>query len=287
MADDRLFQAGDAEAVDNACRRSAVGKLLPNALYVHRRALESLDPLLRVYEGCARAYLGEIEGANLIKLHRQSGKVSYLVYPDFETDPHPALLRSIKLNLRSREIDSIDYARSANPPILHRKATFLPPDHPLRAKFERLTRQEERAGLLDETATIGTRSGWAERLRRWVMPCADIDSFGPGRAMSRRGLDRMKPWEKGARREDRKGWVGRLTTGMVNRPVPIKPVSQICEEFVVRDADDPLGIDDDVLATPTQAILFPWLHVLVTADDQHTRIVDGTLPESGLHRGRI
>jgi hypothetical protein len=29
----------------------------------------------------------------------------------------------------------------------------------------RLTRQEERAGLLGDTATIGTRSGWADRLR--------------------------------------------------------------------------------------------------------------------------
>ena len=127
-ADDRLFRAGDAEAVDDACRRSAVGKLLPNALYVHRTALEALDPLLRVYEGCARAYLGEIEGADLIKLHRQSGQVSYLVYPDFDADPHPALLRSIQLNLRTREIESSDYAASANPPVLHRKETFLLPD---------------------------------------------------------------------------------------------------------------------------------------------------------------
>ncbi len=138
---------------------------MPNALYIHRSALESLDPLLRVSEGCARAYLGDVERANLIKLHRQSGKVSYLVYPDFETDPHPALLRSIKLNLRTREIEGTDYAPSPNPPVLHRKQTFLLPDHPLRAKFERLTRQEERAGLLDQTATIGTREGWAERLR--------------------------------------------------------------------------------------------------------------------------
>ncbi|MGP0068837.1 MAG: DNA phosphorothioation-associated putative methyltransferase [Isosphaeraceae bacterium] len=165
LADERLFQAGDAGAVDDACRHSAGGKLLPNALYVHRSTLESLDPLLRVYEGCARAYLGEIEGANLIKLHRQSGKVSYLVYPEFQTDPHPALLRSIKLNRRSRAIESIDHAGSENPPILHRKETFLPPDHPLRSKFERLTRQEGRAGLLDETATIGTRDGWRARLQ--------------------------------------------------------------------------------------------------------------------------
>ena len=45
-------------------------------------------PLLRIYEGCGRAFLGEVEGANLIKLHRFSGKISYLVYPDFESDPH-------------------------------------------------------------------------------------------------------------------------------------------------------------------------------------------------------
>jgi DNA phosphorothioation-associated putative methyltransferase len=118
-----------------------------------------------VYEGCARAYLGEIEGANLVKLHRHSGKDSYLVYPEFDADPHPALLRSIKLNLCTREIESIDYAASPNPPVLHRKEAFLLPEDPRRAKFDRLTRQEERAGLLDDTATIGTRSGWNDRLR--------------------------------------------------------------------------------------------------------------------------
>ena len=58
--------------------------------------LDALEPLLRIYEGCGRAYLGEVEGANIIKIHRRSGKVSYLVYPDFENDPHPALLRSVR-----------------------------------------------------------------------------------------------------------------------------------------------------------------------------------------------
>src|SRR5262249_18995776 len=130
----------------------------------HRSALESLDPLLRMNEGCARADLGEIDGAHLITLHRHSGRVSYFAYPDFETDPHPALLRSVEWNLRTREIDGLDFADSANPLILHRKEAFLRPDDPLRAKFERLTRQEERAGLLDETASIGTRDGWQARL---------------------------------------------------------------------------------------------------------------------------
>ncbi len=166
LADDLLFRAGSAEAVDEACRRSAVGKLLPTALYVHRTALEALDPLLRVYEGCARAYLGDLDGANLIKLHRQSSKVSYLSYPDFETDPHPALLRSVKLSLRTREIDCFDYTASTNPPILHRKETFLASDHPLHAKFARLTAQEEKHGLLDESSAIGTRGGLVKSVGR-------------------------------------------------------------------------------------------------------------------------
>jgi DNA phosphorothioation-associated putative methyltransferase len=164
QADELLFMAGDATAIDETCKRSAVGKLLPDDLYVHRSALDSLEPVLRIYEGCGRAYLGEVEGASIIKIHRRSGKLSYLLYPDFENAPHPALLRSVRVNLRTRQIDCNDYTQSTNPPILHRKETFLGPDHPLREKFARLTAQEEKHGLLDDSSGIGTRDGWARRL---------------------------------------------------------------------------------------------------------------------------
>jgi DNA phosphorothioation-associated putative methyltransferase len=163
-ADAMLFKAGDPAAIDEACKRSAVGKLLPDDLYVHHSAVESLDPLLRVYEGCGRAYLGEVEGANIIKIHRRSGKLSYLTYRDFESDPHPALLRSVRVNLRTRQIDANDYSQSTNPPVLHRKDSFLTADHTLHAKFARLTAQEEKQGLLDDASTIGTRQGWSRRL---------------------------------------------------------------------------------------------------------------------------
>ena len=163
-ADALLFKTGQEGAIDEACKRAAVGKLLPDDLYVHRSALDSLEPLLRIYEGCGRAYLGEVEGANIIKIHRRSGKLSYLVYPEFDDDPHPALLCCVRLNLRTRQIECYDYAQSANPPILHRKETFLTPDHPLHAKFARLTAQEEKNGLLDDPSGIGTREGWSRRL---------------------------------------------------------------------------------------------------------------------------
>ena len=120
---------------------------------------------MQVYEGCGRAYLGEVEGANVIKIHRRSGKLSYLVYPAFDTEPHPALLRCVRLSLRTRQLDCYDYAQSANPPVLHRKETFLHPDYPLHARFAALTRQEEKHGLLDNASAIGTRVGWESRLQ--------------------------------------------------------------------------------------------------------------------------
>jgi DNA phosphorothioation-associated putative methyltransferase len=163
-ADELLFKAGDAAVIDDACKRSTIGKLLPDDLYVHRSALDSLEPVLRIYEGCGRAYLGEVEGANVIKIHRRSGKLSYLVYPEFESNPHPALLRCVKLNLRTRQIECYEYVQSANPPILHRKESFLLPDDELHARFARLTAQEEKHGLLENTSGIGTREGWAQRL---------------------------------------------------------------------------------------------------------------------------
>src|SRR5262249_49990421 len=74
-------------------------------------------------------------------------------------------IRSVKLSLRTRQLECLDFADSDNPPILHRKETFLQSDHPSYATFARLTKQEEDHGLLDETARIGTRDGWNQRLR--------------------------------------------------------------------------------------------------------------------------
>ncbi len=74
------------------------------------------------------------------------------------------MARMFPVPSRLRPLECYDYSQSANPPILHRKETFLHPQHPLHARFARLTQQEERHGLLSDTATIGTRAGWEARL---------------------------------------------------------------------------------------------------------------------------
>jgi DNA phosphorothioation-associated putative methyltransferase len=163
-ADEMLFSLGKPGVVDAGCRNSEIGKALPEALYVHESALDALSPILRLFEGCARAYIGRVEGANIVKLHRYEFKVSYLCYPTFDGDPHPALAGSVRIDLQSFRVKFRDFTSHANPPILHRKETFLAPDHPLRTKFARLTRLEEQKGLYEDTSRIGTRDGWNEAL---------------------------------------------------------------------------------------------------------------------------
>jgi DNA phosphorothioation-associated putative methyltransferase len=158
-------QEVDYEAIASLCQNSTVGKLLPGALYVHITALDVLDPLLQKWERRARGAIPHIEAITLVKFSTTKPKISYLFYPDFDIDPHPGLRASIQVNLETLETSQRDYSKAKNPPILHRKETFITPDYPLYDLFSCLTKAQEAIGLLDKTSTIGTRKGWLERLQ--------------------------------------------------------------------------------------------------------------------------
>lgn len=164
QADRLLFAIADADRVAEACRVARVGKKLPTALYVHVDALGELAPVLRVIEGAARALIGQVDEATLVKIHTDQPAVSYLDYPDFDTDPHPALRSGYIVRLDSLRADYRDYSHHSNPPILHRKEAFVATDDPRRVRFERLTRQEVRAGLYEEPDRIGRRLSWEKLL---------------------------------------------------------------------------------------------------------------------------
>lgn len=163
-ADTLLFEAGDANTIDQACRESRIGRLTSNALWLHRDAVPLLTPVLRIYEGCARAYLGSMDDMNIVKLHRFSGKVSYLSCEEFEQNAHPAVTSTVKLSLRSLRLDYFDHAESENPLLLDQKEKMVDDEHPSRVRFERLSKQEFKHGLLDETTDMCSRRQWQDRL---------------------------------------------------------------------------------------------------------------------------
>ncbi|MGC1245013.1 MAG: DNA phosphorothioation-associated putative methyltransferase, partial [Spirulinaceae cyanobacterium] len=149
------------------CQQSKVGKLLPTALYVHTSALSCLAPQLRSYESRVRETSKQLAEATLVKFNLNKPKISYLFYPDFDEDPHPALQSSIQVDVLSLATSYRDYSKSENPPILHRKEAFVTPDYPLYQKFAQLTSTEEVLGLLDKSRFIGTQKEWQQRLANY------------------------------------------------------------------------------------------------------------------------
>ncbi len=164
-ADALLFSAGRMDAIAGGMKASPVGKLTGNALYVHESALHMLPAILRIYEGCARSYIGVVDGANIIKLHRDAPSVSYLLYPRFDEVPHPALSASLLVNLQRSDVQYREYQQSDSPPILHRKEEFVGSDYPGRERFRKLTSQEEKWGLYENPSEIGTLRAWEDLLK--------------------------------------------------------------------------------------------------------------------------
>ncbi len=154
------------------CQSSLIGKQLPTALYVHHSVLSYLDPDLQKYE--RKAHLTpDIQKATIIKFNTDKPQISYLFYPDFESNPHPALTLSIVINLATHQVKVWDYADSDNPPILHRKETFMRPDYPQYSLFKHLSELEEKLGLLDNSRHIGTRQDWEKCLNRYHITFID------------------------------------------------------------------------------------------------------------------
>ncbi|MDZ7996177.1 MAG: DNA phosphorothioation-associated putative methyltransferase [Nostoc sp. EfeVER01] len=164
VADQKLFSLGKPGVIKAACEKSKIGKHTRGALYVHVSALAALDPVLRICEGCASRTIGRIDEATLIKYHTDKPQISYLSYPEFDTDPHPALKASIGIDLKTLFVTHRDYETRANPPILHRKETFVTSDYPGYEEFAKLTQQEQELGLLNQKSDIGTREGWEKCL---------------------------------------------------------------------------------------------------------------------------
>ena len=148
----------------SSCKNSTVGKHLPGALYVHADALPHLDPILKDYERQARSLVADTGRATIIKFGTERPKISYLYYPDFDRNPHPQLHQSIVVDLNEEQVSVRQYHNSHNPPILHRKETFVTPDYPLYETFAELTRQEIVLGLLDNSRHIGTLQEWTRLL---------------------------------------------------------------------------------------------------------------------------
>jgi hypothetical protein len=140
-----LFGISDTQAIADACRTGAehgLGWLEPGeSLQLHTSLIEQLPPLLRVIIGCAAVLYGDPRGADLVKVHIGSGKLSLMRYDDFAGRALPRMVERVKIKLREQDVDYFAYGEGTDyaPPYLFRKSRFINeefPGYPEQVAFE-------------------------------------------------------------------------------------------------------------------------------------------------------
>ena len=143
-----LYAAGDPGEIELACEDLKLGWQDEQALYVHLSLLERLPGVLRAYVGCATAIFGDVTQADIIKLHKASGKVTFLVYDDFANKALPELQHRIKVNLKTRWVQAFDHRASGQ--LLFFKERFLGQDHPRQAEMQVFSGKLRKLGITEQ-----------------------------------------------------------------------------------------------------------------------------------------
>jgi hypothetical protein len=147
-----------------AVKQIPVGKQLPDAVYLHDSALDVLPKALGAHLARALFDLNLAdEEWNILKFSKRDHKVTLLNYPEFFDYAYPALRQSFTIDLEKGQFRKANYEDSFNPPILHRKETFLKPDHAETSTFKAITQEGEAIGLYEKATRIGFKQNW-ERL---------------------------------------------------------------------------------------------------------------------------
>ena len=145
-----LFSIGRADIIAKLCDETQFGHLDYQALYLHRDLLNELDPVLRMYVGAAEMLYGDAHLADIIKIHKRSGKVTFLIYAQFEKKPLPELLQRVKVNLKSQQVDVFEQEKDSWQQLLYFKERFVAKDHPLRSKWEKYSKKLRKIGLTED-----------------------------------------------------------------------------------------------------------------------------------------
>lgn len=140
------------------------GKKLPDSIYVHESILSELPKdLASLALKTSDQFNIRKNSWNIIKFYKKDFKIAYLNYPSFEEDSYPPLNLSQIVDLHKQSSRRSDYSKSENPPILHRKETFVSESYPLTPLFKEITAEGEAIGLYEKTSRIGFKKNW-ERL---------------------------------------------------------------------------------------------------------------------------
>jgi len=136
QAKELLFAISDTALIKQQCIKAH--STLPasvmndgHSLLLHKKFLDNLPLLLRVYVDAALQMYGEIDDdIDLIKIHMTSGKVTLMGYDDFKDQAVPFLRERIKIKMADQDIDFFDYVNENSRPPLLNKGSYIDKSFP-------------------------------------------------------------------------------------------------------------------------------------------------------------
>lgn len=150
-----LWSAGEPGVVATACDGLTVGYATEDHHTVHRSLLDSLPPVLRVYVHCSSIIYGNPHDADLIKIHKHSGKVTLQFYDDFDGKSLPELQLRVKVSLRTLQAQIFDHSSPPFRQLMPFKERFLDPDNPKIPEILKFSKKLRKLGLTPEATSNG------------------------------------------------------------------------------------------------------------------------------------
>jgi len=175
-----LFSAGKPDAIEKACTvaiKNGIGYLeAGHSLTLASSLADRLPPLLRIYIGCAAQLTGEIDEADMIKIHITSAKLTLMSYDDFEGKAIPLMSERVKIDMRNQRIDFFEYGDEYKPHPLYFKSRFL--DRRSKA-FKKQRGFDEKLAVIEELEDYG----------EFGPPLADLKRILSNRKLEIQGFD--------------------------------------------------------------------------------------------------
>lgn len=144
-----LFATGDKENIIDLCIDAPAGINDEDSFYIHSSAVPNLNPVLRVFIGMAGIFYGDIQNSDIIKIHKNSIKISFYNYDDFNNKLLPELHTRIKIDLAKQQMNFYNHKSQKNQQLLFFKEKYVLESHPAHQKWKSFSETLVNRGLKD------------------------------------------------------------------------------------------------------------------------------------------
>ena len=123
-----LFSLGNEDLIFTAAReaeKNNLGRLEEAKFIFLSRKLPELPIRLRGIINIAERLSGKIEDANLIRIHIDTKKVSYLCVDDLENEVLPKITKRTIVDLRQQSVRNFEHLTAGHEKVLYQKSKFM------------------------------------------------------------------------------------------------------------------------------------------------------------------